>query len=387
MPDEQLRRFATPRQWEILEAIEAEGGITAASRKLSTDQANVSRAAKAVRDKAARAGYAPEHAQLHQVPDGYKIKGVSTLWSEKTGQPVLQWVKTSEDRERQLALLREGVRALCDELPRLDPVPAPALVAEDLCAAYPVGDHHLGMYAWAEEAGGDYDLKIGERLLNGAVDYLMAATPACGSALLPFLGDYLHYDSFASVTPTNRNLLDSDTRFPAMVRAAIRTMRRTVDAAVRRHGRVHVIVEIGNHDLAASVFLAEALAALYEAEPRVVVDTSPRQFHYFEFGAVLVGTHHGHGVKLADLPLLMATDQPERWGAARHRYWWTGHVHRDVVQDFAGCRVESFRVLPPADAWAANQGYRPRSDMKAVVLHREHGEVARHTVSPAMLGG
>ena len=51
----------------------------------------------------------------------------------------------------------------------------------------------------------------------------------------------------------------------------------------------------------------------------------------------------------------------------------------------AGCRVESFRVLGPNDAWAENKGYRPAQDMKAIVLHREFGEVARHIVNPRML--
>ena len=49
------------------------------------------------------------------------------------------------------------------------------------------------------------------------------------------------------------------------------------------------------------------------------------------------------------------------------------------------CRVESFRVLAPNDAWAENKGYRPQRDMKAIILHRDFGEVARHIVNPNML--
>jgi hypothetical protein len=187
------------------------------------------------------------------------------------------------------------------------------------------------------------------------------------------------------VTPTNRNLLDTDGRYPKMVRVAIRCMRYLVEAARRRHGSVHVIVEIGNHDLSSSIFLMECLANLYENEPRVTIDTSPRHFHYFHFGKNLVGTHHGQSVKMEKLPLIMATDQPELWGSTEHRYLWTGHVHHDQAKDIEGCRVESFRVLAPQDAWASNKGYRARRDMKAIVLHREYGEVARHIVNPAML--
>jgi hypothetical protein len=57
----------------------------------------------------------------------------------------------------------------------------------------------------------------------------------------------------------------------------------------------------------------------------------------------------------------------------------------DMVFDSQGCRVESFRILAPGDAWAANNGYRSAADMKSILLHRVYGEVGRHTVNPALL--
>jgi len=83
----------------------------------------------------------------------------------------------------------------------------------------------------------------------------------------------------------------------------------------------------------------------------------------------------------------MAVDRAEEWGKAEYRYIWTGHIHSDNVKDFRGVRWESFRILAPPDAWAASKGYRSMQDMKAIVLHREYGEVARHIVNPAMLVG
>jgi hypothetical protein len=209
-------------------------------------------------------------------------------------------------------------------------------------------------------------------------------SPKSRQALIAVLGDFMHYDSFKALTPTSGNLLDADSRFPKMVRAAIRALRATITCALAKHEKVHVIVEIGNHDLASSVFLMECLCALYEREPRVTVDTSPMHFHYYQFGKCLVMTHHGHGQKMQYLPLLMATDRPAEWGATKHRYIWTGHIHHWSAKDFPGCSVESFRVLPPADAWASQKGYRPARDMNAIILHREHGIKARHIVSPDM---
>ena len=318
-------------------------------------------------------------------PDGFKTKGVSTLYNKETGEPIIEWVKLSADAARQEEIFREVIDELTKDLPRVEPITAPKLVNSSLMACYPVGDHHLGMLSWHEETGADYDLAIGERLITGAMDHLVRSTPHCDEAALVFLGDWMHYDSFETVTPTNRNQLDSDTRFPKLVRAAIRSMRRMIETALSQHKQVRVIVEIGNHDLASSIFLMECLANVYENEPRLTVDTSPSQFHYFDFGKCLVGTYHGHRVKMDKLPLIMATDQPEKWGGAEYRYWWTGHVHHDQVKDYAGCRVESFRVLAPNDAHAQNEGYRTQRDMKAILLHRDFGEVARHIVNPNML--
>lgn len=332
----------------------------------------------------ARQGYAPAHDMTHTVPDGYFVKGVSTLYTGN-GEVAAQWVKSSADQLRQEQIIREGLAAMAETLPRLKPVAAPKHVSRHLMACYPVGDHHLGMLSWEPETGADYDITIAETLLAGALDHLVKSVPPCGHAVIAVLGDFLHYDGFDSVTPTSRNQLDSDSRFPKMVRAAIRSLRRMIDTAVLHHLNVRVIVEIGNHDIASSVFLMEALSNIYDKEPRVTVDTSPKHFHYFRFGQCLVGTHHGHGAKMDKLPLVMATDRAEDWGATSYRYWWTGHGHHDAVKEYEGCRVESFRVLAPRDAWAANKGYRAGRDMKAIVLHKDFGEVARHIVNPSML--
>jgi hypothetical protein len=42
-------------------------------------------------------------------------------------------------------------------------------------------------------------------------------------------------------------------------------------------------------------------------------------------------------------------------------------------------------VLAAKDAWHSEKGYRSKRDMKAIVLHREYGEVARHTFNPDMI--
>lgn len=433
--DPNLREFATDRQWELLTAWHDHSSQRLAAAALSVDDRLISQAWSRVLKKAARAGYMPdngEFAMASRVPAGFVLKGQSAFvddngklqarWDktkqagiepedERTlpdpkkvvslstmrdadGKAIVQWTKEKPEDGTRERLWREFAHQLSRDIPRLEPLPRLWTESNDsLLAGIPVGDHHMGMLSWHHETGADYDLKIAEDLLTGAVDHLFKATGPAGTALVAFLGDFLHYDSFETVTPTSRNQLDADSRFPKMVHAAVRTMRYVLDMALRHYGYVRVIVEPGNHDLSTSIFLALCLKIAYEKEPRLEVDTSPAHYHYYRFGQVLLGTHHGHGTKMQNLPLTMAADRPDDWGATRHRHWWTGHIHHSKTQaavsaqDFSGCTVESFRILAPGDAWSHQKGYRAARDMKAIVYHAEHGEVARHTVNPRMLEG
>jgi len=386
--DEGLRPFATEAQWRHLTALAEHGTERAAAAALGIHKRMFWTTKSAVMAKAARQGWSPKHDHTHVVPEGYMLKGVSTYYrtDKDTGVTTIggQWVKTKEDQARQWELFKEAAAAFADEIPRIKPTKGPLHTSDDLMACYPIGDHHIGMLSWDQETGDNYDLSISETLLMNAMAHLVSIAPNSSRATVAVMGDFMHYDSFKPLTPTHGNLLDADSRFPKMVRVAIRALRTTVAEALKRHREVRVIVEIGNHDLSSSIFLMECLSALYENEPRVTVDTSPRHFHYFDFGKCLVMTHHGHGPKMQDLPLIMATDRPEEWGRTSYRYIWTGHVHHDQVKDFAGVKVESLRVLAPLDAHAHQSGYRPMRDMKAIILHREFGEVARHTVNPSM---
>ena len=50
-----------------------------------------------------------------------------------------------------------------------------------------------------------------------------------------------------------------------------------------------------------------------------------------------------------------------------------------------GLLVEWFRTLAPPDAWAAGEGYRSGRDMCSIVMHKDFGEIERHTCGVSML--
>lgn len=317
------------------------------------------------------------------LPDPKTVTKVSTLYNSD-GNVAAQWIQEKPQDVKRLEAWQEAAKELAQTLPRTAPQAFRRDgVKQELLAVFPVGDHHLGMLAWPEETGAAaWDIAIAEQTLDEAITDLMTSVPSCGRAAVVFLGDLLHADGYVPVTPAHGNQLDVDGRFPKVVRAAIRVIRRAINRAAEHHAKVSVIIAAGNHDPVSSVFLREALAVLYEDNPRIEVDVSPRPFHFIRHGKCLIGVHHGHQVKLEDLPLLMATDRPTDWGETTHRAWFTGHIHSRRVIERGGCIVESFRVLPPTDAYAAGQGYRSQREMHAIVYHTEYGERIRHTYRP-----
>lgn len=365
---------------QIIAALREQGSDRKAAKALDMNVRTLMRR----KAKLALKGYSPEHDWHHSVPDGYKAQGVSTYY-DADGQPRGQWVKASIDTERQREMLETAKAAFCEDLPQLPKRKAIGNYLADLHVVYPLGDPHVGMAAWGEECGQSWDLAIAERVHCGAMDALVSGAPASETATIIDLGDMLHYDGMAAVTPRSGNNLDADGRYAKLIRVTIKIMRQCIESALSKHKRVHVICIPGNHDESGALWLSAALAHIYGKEPRVTVETQPSLFAYFEFGKNLIGAHHGHTCKMAQLPAVMAADRAEAWGRTKSRYWYTGHIHTQTVLELPGCVVESFNTLAPNDAYATSGGWRARENMKAIVLHREHGEVARHTVSPAML--
>ena len=348
---------------------------------------------RALVKKAAKRGYAPEMNLTEPVPEGFTAEH-STLYRQvvnpETGEiekeVVLQWVKSKRIREAMLELAVEAIKeAFEGPLHKVEKIDEPKVDTDDLLAVYPMGDPHLGMYAWAEEAGDDFDVVIAERDLTLAMERLVESAPPCRQALIANLGDFFHSDTLDNKTRRSGHTLDVDTRWTKVLRVGVRAMRSCIEHALRKHEKVHVINEIGNHDDQTAQVLTLALEMAYENNPRVTFDSGPGRFHYYRFHDVLIGVHHGDGAKPNALGGIMATDRALDWGATKFRYWLTGHIHTHNTHELAGCTVESFRTLAPKDAWTASKGYRSGRDMYCIVIHKNYGEIERHRKDILML--
>lgn len=380
-----LLQYATPRQAEAIEGLIKYGSIVAAAEALEMSASGLRRLLSEARGRAARRGHSPGHDMTKTVPDGFHVKGVSTYYGrdKETGELVQkgQWVKSARDEEHKVALLLDALQAVVEPLQgKSEFVEPPAYADDDLLTVYPMGDPHIGMYAWAAESGEDFDLEIGERNLVAAVDHLVALAPSSSRALIVNLGDFFHGDTTENRTARSGHALDVDTRWAKVLEVGIKIMRRCIDQALAKHATVRVVNEIGNHDDHSAVMLSLALKLYYENNPRVEIDTSPDRFHWYHFGENLIGITHGNGIKLEQLPGIMAHDRKVEWGTTTYRHWYTGHVHSDKLREFPGVVVETFRTLAARDAYAQHAGYRSGRDMKCDVFHRQWGRINRHIV-------
>ena len=306
---------------------------------------------------------------------------------DAAGNVTQQWVKSNIDADNKIAALMEAIESLTDRLPVAEPIKLKSKTCvSDLLCVYPMGDPHIGLYAWAAESGADFDLEIAERTLSAAVDHLVWLAPASTEALLVNVGDFYHADNSHGTT-TRGTPVDVDGRFSKVLAVGMRIMFRAVDRALEKHERVTVINAIGNHDAHMAVVLAHAMAAHYHNNPRVTIDTSPTVSHYYLFGKCLFGVTHGDRLKMQKLAMIMANDRPKDWGDTAFRYWLTGHIHHRQVLEGDGVEVESFNTLAARDAWHAGQGYRSARNMKMDVYHREYGFRLRHQIGIAQLEG
>lgn len=414
-----LLSFATPEEAKAIRALAEHVTPARAAAALGITAGAVRDRIRRATRRAASRGWAPENDWNHPVPEGHRVKGNSTLYGAD-GSVEGQWVKSERDSDdppkfepvpaghlvKKVSTLVDGqgnVRAQWVQAPKAEqaqwdqfweacernverykglaaPVAPPTFADTDTCTVYPLGDPHIGMLSWGKETGQDFDLDIAQRDLIRAIDLLVDRAPASRMAVLANVGDFFHAEDDNQRTPTSGHKLDCDTRWAKITDVGFSVMRHLIDRLLAKHDVVRVVNVPGNHDVRMSRMLNMWLSAVYEREPRVIVEDNRNPYLYITHGRNLLGFAHGDGAKPEALPGIMAADRPAEWGATDYRVWITGHVHHQTRKEFPGCVVESFRTLAARDYWHAWKGYRSGQSLSCITMHEAYGELTRSTV-------
>lgn len=333
--------------------------------------------------RADKSEFAPALGQMHRV---------STLL-DATGAVTQQWQISVQDKTEVAKAFEQTVEAMKEELPRAEPVSlltSPAREA-NMHNLYVLSDAHIGALTWRRESGEAWDLKIAENMLVAAHQQMMAHSPAARDCTIALLGDWTHYDKLEAVTTMSGNILDADGRSPKMNQVAIRTARRVINEALKRHEHVTLLVAEGNHDLIASYWLRALFLAVYENEPRITVVDDPRPYYAVSMGDVLLGFHHGHlknarqAKNAESLVALFADEFREQWGRAKKVYIHTGHLHHATEHECRGARIFQHPTLAGRSSWEARHGWGSLREARAITYHTQYGQMATVSVSPEML--
>ncbi len=224
-------------------------------------------------------------------------------------------------------------------------------------------DHHFGKLAWAKETGVSYDLKIAKRLYIDAIASMLSKAKPFGidAIQIPIGQDFLHIDN-QQLTTAAGTPQDVDSRLVKIIDAACEAVIEGVELC-RKVAPVTVLWVPGNHDPQTSYYVAKIIEAYYRKSDGVEVDCCPKERKFIEYGCNLIGTTHGSDEKMADLPLIMASEVPDAWARTTHHEWHTGHLHKRKEMRFVS--ADSYgsvlvRILPSlcgTDKWHYKKGY------------------------------
>jgi hypothetical protein len=357
------------------------------SLKVGVHKDTVSRIITKVKRRAESRDVSQGHDLSIYTNEGFSIKAVSTLYDQK-GNVKTRRVNLNQSSPPQVDLIKEIVDELKSEIPRQKPIKFESenrKENKELLNLYTITDYHLGMMAWAQETGGeDWGLDKAEKLLIDWFEKAIESSPSSDVAIFNQLGDFLHFDGLSPVTPKNKNVLDTDARYPQVVRAAIRVIRVIINKLLMAHKHVHVILAEGNHDESSSVWLRELFDALYEEEKRVTIDNSSLIYYVYQHGSTGLYFHHGHAKTTSNVDQVFVSKFNKIYGKCDHNYGHLGHRHSKIVQSNLMI-VEQHETLSPMDAYAARGGWLSGRSAQVITYHKKHGEISRCRITPGAL--
>ncbi|GAG10296.1 unnamed protein product, partial [marine sediment metagenome] len=231
-----------------------------------------------------------------------------TVW-EITKQVVNKWESPNKDATRQLFQVKvwlkrkvperveKAIEAVLARLekhrPQYGKEPKRKRSRDPHMLEFSPFDMHIGMLAWREETGDDYDLSIAERTLAGAVADLLgiAKNYPVESFLFPVGSDWFHVENLRGET-VRGTPQDTDGRWAKIFEVGYMACVNAVDA-MREVAPVRVLWVGGNHDWTTSWYLVRCLKSHYREVAGVTVTCQPTPRHYVEYGATLLGLTHG----------------------------------------------------------------------------------------------
>lgn len=173
--------------------------------------------------------------------------------------------------------------------------------------------------------------------------------------LLPVGNDGLNSEGMSRATTKGTPQQDS-MRWRQSFRGYWHLVTKAIDY-LAQYAPVDVVVVQGNHDFERMFYVGEVLNALYHNNKNITVDNSLDTRKYYEYGINMIMFTHGDKEKAQELPLLIATEQPEMWSRSKVREVHCGHKHKEMLNEYMGTKVRFIPSICANDNWHKTQGY------------------------------
>ena len=136
---------------------------------------------------------------------------------------------------------------------------------------------------------------------------------------------------------------------------------------------VDVVVVQGNHDYERMFYSGEYLRAFFKNDDRVSIDNNFDSRKYYKYGVNLIMFTHGDKEKPAEMPLIMATEQPMLFAETKFREVHCGHKHKEQVDEYRGIKVRFIPSICANDAWHKMMGYEAKRTGQAHIWSKTRG--------------
>ena len=245
-----------------------------------------------------------------------------------------------------------------------------------------VADLHVGKVAHTRAGKVCYDIDKAVHLAELGVETLLTRSQGFPTEtyLFPIGNDVVHVDSKENTT-TRGTRQDTDGMWHEMVEASVMMYVRLLEELLKE-APVHVVYNQSNHDNHTGYMVAREVRAWMHKHKHLHFTISQNDREYVRYHQNMIGLDHGDGAKIADIPQIMAAEEPKMWGETLHRYMVRHHLHHWqkrqplIGKDFPGVTINYMRSLSRSDDWHRKMGYigAPQA-IDAFIYHPDFGQV------------
>ena len=248
-----------------------------------------------------------------------------------------------------------------------------------------IADLHIGKLAVDSESGDAYNVETAiKRGIEGVEGIIEKASGFPIDQILFVIGnDVLHTDNGYTTTGGTRQ--DTDGSWYENYKQARQLYVQCIERLLTL-ADVHICHCPSNHDYVSGFMLADSIYSWFRKSKNVTFDITNAHRKYYKYGVNMIGTTHGDGAKMEQLPLIMANEAKTVWAETEFRYIYLHHLHHfkkfvaNLGQDYHGIVLEYLRSPSGTDSWHHRKGFQhaPKG-VNAFVHHKKYGQVARLT--------